>query len=44
MEDEKVNPLSFLDLSEDDLKESLEQVARYGNRDGRICVCGHSMK
>lgn len=34
----------FLDISEEEAKEALEKVDKYGNRDGRICICGHSLK
>ena len=39
-----MSAFDFLDVSEDEAKEAFEQVERYGNRDGRICICGHSMK
>jgi hypothetical protein len=34
----------FLDISEDEATQALEKVDKYGNRDGRICICGHSLK
>ena len=39
-----MSAFDFLDLSEDEANEAFEQVEKYGNRDGRICICGHTMK
>lgn len=37
------NPFDFLDVSEEEAKESLVKIDKYGNRDGRVCICGHSI-
>lgn len=37
------NPLDFFDFTEEEGKESLAKVEKFANRDGRICVCGHSI-
>lgn len=37
-------PYEFLDVSEEEAKKALEQIKNAGNRDGRICICGHSIK
>lgn len=38
------NPFDFLDITEDEAMEALDKADRYGKRDGRICICGHSLK
>lgn len=37
------NPFEFLDIDEDEAKETLSEINRVGNRDKRICICGHSL-
>jgi hypothetical protein len=37
------NPFEFLDIDENEAKETLSEINRVGNRDKRICICGHSM-
>jgi hypothetical protein len=43
MENNSKSVFDFLDLSEDEAKEVSETIAKSGNRDGRICICGHAM-
>lgn len=37
------NPFEFLDIDENEAKETLSEINRVGNRDKRICICGHSI-
>jgi hypothetical protein len=41
---EMTNPFDFLDISEEEAMSNLDEANRYGKRDGRICICGHSLK
>jgi hypothetical protein len=43
MENNSKSVFDFLDLSEDEAKEVSDKIAQTGNRDGRICICGHAM-
>lgn len=34
----------FFDVSQSEVDGAVEAIARYAKQDGRICVCGHTMK
>lgn len=34
----------FFDLSQDEVDGAIEMVAKYSKQDGRVCICGHTMK
>jgi hypothetical protein len=38
------DPFEFLDFTEEEAQEALEEVSTRGGRDGRICLCGHPNK
>lgn len=37
------NPFEFLDVSESEAVASFEEIQKFGIRDRRICICGHSV-
>jgi hypothetical protein len=37
------NPFEFLDIDENEAKETLSELNKQGGRDRRICICGHSI-
>jgi hypothetical protein len=38
------NPFDFLDITEEEAMDALDKADKYGKRDGRICICGHTLK
>ncbi len=42
-EDGAMNGLEFFDFDEEDARKGLEEIARSGRNDKRICICGHSV-
>ncbi len=39
----KSESLAGLDITVEEALEAYEKIQKYGNRDGRICICGHAM-
>jgi hypothetical protein len=38
------DPFNFLDVSEDEATSDYEEIQKFGIKDRRICICGHSVK